>query len=117
MSQERGAKSHWVREEGGQGRVINLGKGGVGRGKDGGGSNGINSLLLLDLTFVLYNSPLLTWVMFAAVTAATRVENLSSATSVASRVWDPEGDTVTGGRREEGRLVTYTGGVRGGRGL
>ena len=55
--------------------------------------------------------------MFAAVTAATRVENLSSATSVASSVWEPEGDTVTGGRMLVGRLVTYTGGVRGGAGL
>ena len=51
--------------------------------------------------------------MFAAVTAATRVENLSSATRVASSVWEPEGETVTGGRKLVGRLVTYTGGVRG----
>ena len=72
---------------------------------------------MIDLTLVIAPALKLTCVMFAAVTAATRVENLSSATRVATRVWSPEGETVTGGWRLEGRLVTNTGGVRGGGGL
>lgn len=49
VPQERGPQSHRVRQEGQQGRVINLGEGGVGWGKDGGRGNGINSLLLFHL--------------------------------------------------------------------
>ena len=46
VPQERGPQSHRVRQdqEGRQGRVINLGEGGIGLGKDGGVRNSINSL-------------------------------------------------------------------------
>ena len=67
--------------------------------------------------YVLIIALCLTCVILAAVTAATKVENLSSATRVASSGAEPEWETVTGGRKLVGRLVTYTGGVRGVGGL
>ena len=47
---------------------------------------------------------MVSWLMLAAVRAVTRVENLSSATSVATTGWDPVGFTLTGGRTLVGFL-------------
>ena len=45
MSQESGAQRYGVSQEGGEGRVVNLGEGFVGRSEDGGRGNAIDCLL------------------------------------------------------------------------